>query len=346
MKKLIFAAFAAGAMVLAGCTKVEVKNVPENRAIGFDNFVSNSVKSIDNSQALKKFYVFGGTSTDIDIFANEEMSVSWNSNDATVTYSPQRFWTANTDYQFAAYSNDNTIIDGVTLATPGTIGTIDALHLSIPYTTDGTTDLVYAQSDKTSYNWNGADDPETVNFTFYHVLSNIQFQFTKGTDLDDITVAISELKFTSIKTNGIFTGTDLGGSTQYPFTTWNTTSGNSGNQDVTFTTNSTNDNSGTINSVPLYLIPQTANSLEITFTLTPTSTETTGLQEKSFKVTLPAPGPDSNNNWNPGNSYIYTATITAETFNAKPIVFDVTEVKDWTENTVDIEDDINMGQIE
>ena len=343
MKKLIFAAFAAGAMVLAGCTKVEVKDVPETRAIGFDNFVSNSVKSIDNSQALEKFYVFGGTSTDTDIFANEEMSVSWNSNDATVTYSPQRFWVANETYQFAAYSNDNDIVDGVTPATPGTIGEDAALHLSIPYTTDGTTDLVYAQSENISYKWEAANDPETVNFTFYHVLSNIQFQFTKGTDLDDITVAISELKFTGIKTSGTFTGTDLSGSAQYPFTTW-TTSGNNGVQNVTFTTNSTSENSGTINSVPLYLIPQTANSLEITFTLTPTSTETTGLQEKSFKVTLPAPGPDSNNNWNPGNSYIYTATITAETFDAKPIVFDVTEVKDWTDNTVDITDDITITE--
>ena len=341
MKKLIFAAFAAGAMVLAGCTKVEVKDVPETRAIGFDNFVSNSVKSIDNSQALTNFYVFGGTSTDADIFANEEMSVSWSSGDATVTYSPQRFWTANTDYQFAAYSNDNTIVDGVT---PGTIGTDAALHLSIPYTTDGTKDLVYAQSGKVSYNWNGSNEPETVNFTFYHVLSNIQFKFTKGADLDDITVAISNLKFTSIAKSGTFTGSDMGGENQYPFSTWNTTSATIGEQDVTFTTNSTSVDGGTIESDHKYLIPQAANTLKVTFTLTPTSTETTGLQEKSFEVTLPAPGPESNNNWNPGNSYIYTATITAETFDAKPIVFDVTEVKDWTDNTVDITDDITITE--
>ena len=344
MKKLIFAAFAAGAMVLAGCTKVEVKDVPENRAIGFDNFVSNSVKSIDNSQALKNFYVFGGTSTDTDIFANEEMSVSWNSSDATVTYSPQRFWTANTDYQFAAYSNDNTIIDGVTLATPGTIGTTDALHLSIPYTTNGATDLVYAQSEKVFYNWTGSNEPETVNFTFYHVLSNIQFKFTKGADLDDITVSISNLKFTSIAKSGTFIGSDMGGENQYPFSTWNTTGATTGEQDVTFTTNSTSVDGGTIESDHKYLIPQAANTLKVTFTLTPTSTETTGLQEKSFEVTLPAPSPESNNNWNPGNSYIYTATITAETFDAKPIVFDVTEVKNWAENTVDITDDITITE--
>ena len=341
MKKLIFAAFAAGAMVLAGCTKVEVKDVPENRAIGFDNFVSNSVKSIDNSQALEKFYVFGGTSTDDDIFANEEMSVTWNSNDATVTYSPQRFWTANTAYQFAAYSNDNTIIDGVTLATPGTIGTEDALHLSIPYTTDGTTDLVYAQSEKVFYNWTGSNEPETVNFTFYHVLSNIQFKFTKGADLDDITVAISNLKFTSIAKSGTFIGSDMGGENQYPFSTWNTTT--IGGQDVTFTTNSTSVDGGTIESDHMYLIPQAANALKVTFTLTPTSDKTTGLVEKSFEVDLPAPGTESNINWNPGNSYIYTATITAETFDAKPIVFDVIKVNDWSDNSVEITDDINAG---
>ena len=343
MKKLIFAAFAAGAMVLAGCTKVEVKDVPENRAIGFDNFVSNAVKSIDQNSDLKKFYVFGGTSTDTDIFANEEMSVTWNSNDATVTYSPQRFWTANTDYQFAAYSNDNTIVDGVTLATPETIGNVNALHLSITYTADGAKDLVYAQSEKVSYNWNGSNEPETVNFTFYHVLSNIQFKFTKDADLDDITVAISNLKFTSIAKSGIFTGRDMGGENQYPFSTWNTTSATTGEQDVTFTTNSTSEDGGTIESDHMYLIPQAANALKVTFTLTPTSDKTTGLVEKSFEVDLPAPGTESNINWNPGNSYIYTATITAETFDAKPIVFDVIEVEDWSDNSVDITDEINAG---
>ena len=341
MKKLIFAAFAAGAMVLAGCTKVEVKDVPENRAIGFDNFVSNSVKSIDNSQALTNFYVFGGTSTDTDIFANEEMSVSWGSGDATVTYSPQRFWTANTDYQFAAYSNDNTLVDGVTLATPETIGNVNALHLSIPYTADGTKDLVYAQSEKVFYNWTGSNEPETVNFTFYHVLSNIQFKFTKGADLDDITVAISNLKFTSIAKSGTFIGSDMGGENQYPFSTWNTTT--TGGQDVIFTTNSTSVDGGTIESDHMYLIPQAANALKVTFTLTPTSDKTTGLVEKSFEVDLPAPGTESNINWNPGNSYIYTATITAETFDAKPIVFDVIKVNDWSDNSVEITDDINAG---
>lgn len=341
MKKLIFAAFAAGAMVLAGCTKVEVKDVPENRAIGFDNFVSNSVKSIDQNSKLTNFYVYGGTATDQAIFANDEMSVTWSENDATVTYSPQRFWTANTDYQFAAYSNDNTTLTGVTLF--GTIGNTSRLHLSIPYTADGTKDLVYAQSEKVSYNWNGSNEPETVNFTFYHILSNIQFVFTKDAELNDITVAITDLKFTKIAKSGTFTGSDIGGESQYPFSTWNTASETSGEQNVTFTANSTSEDGGTIESDHMYLIPQAANALKVTFTLTPTSDKTTGLVEKSFEVDLPAPGTDSNINWNPGNSYIYKATITAETFDAKPIVFDVIEVKDWSDNTVDITDDINAG---
>ena len=33
MKKTIFAALAAGALVLAGCTKTEVTEVPEGRAM-------------------------------------------------------------------------------------------------------------------------------------------------------------------------------------------------------------------------------------------------------------------------------------------------------------------------
>lgn len=77
MKKLIFAAFAAGAMVLAGCTKTEVTKVSESRAIGFDNFVSNSVKSIDKKEDLTAFYVYGGTVADQDIFNNQKVDVTW-----------------------------------------------------------------------------------------------------------------------------------------------------------------------------------------------------------------------------------------------------------------------------
>ena len=345
MKKLIFAAFAAGAMVLAGCTKVEVKDVPENRAIGFDNFVSNAVKSIDQNSDLTNFYVYGGVNEDSDLktlFENQEMTITWNSNDATVDYSPLRYWTANKTYQFAAYSNDNEVLSS------GVGINYDAskkAYLTIDYTTDGTKDLVYAQSADNKYEYTSGDGT-VVNFDFYHILSNVSFKFSKDATLDDIDVEIKELQISSISTNGKFTGTGETVNTQYGYNTWGS-QGIPSTQTIKFTTPKIEANLGNTTSTPVYLIPQAAGSdgsslLKITFTLTPTADVPTGLVEKKFEVNLPA---TADNQWNPGYSYIYTATISAETFDAKPIVFDVTSVNTWSETTdVDITDNITITE--
>ena len=346
MKKLIFAAFAAGAMVLAGCTKVEVKDVPENRAIGFDNFVSNSVKSIDQNSDLTNFYVYGGVNEESELktlFENQEMTVSWNSDDATVDYSPLRYWTANKTYQFAAYSNDNEVLStGVEIKYDAS----KKAHLTINYTTDGTKDLVYAQSANNSYEYTTGDG-EVVNFDFYHILSNVSFKFSKDATLDDIDVEIKDLQISSISTNGTFTGTGESIVDQYGYNTWNN-QGTPVAQIIKFTTPKIETNSGNTTSTPVYLIPQAAGDndaslLKITFTLTPTADVPTGLVEKKFEVNLPA---TADNQWNPGYSYIYAATISAETFEAKPIVFDVTSVNTWSETTpdVDITDDITITE--
>ena len=344
MKKLIFAAFAAGAMVLAGCTKVEVKDVPENRAIGFDNFVSNSVKSIDNKEDLTNFYVYGGTVADQDIFNNQQVDVAWQGGSATVSYEPKRFWAEKTAYKFAAYSNENTQLTNVTLNTFAEDANFAHLMIS-NYTTDGKNDLVYAQSGKASYTYDGTGTPEVVQFTFYHILSNISFVFTKGEELDGITVGIENLKFNSIKTSGTFTGQDISTS-QYAFDAWDTESATSGEQNITFVAKTTAEDGGKITSTPVYLVPQSAASLKISFTLTTNSGEVvTGLPaSKDFTdITLAAP---TGTNWEPGHSYIYVADITAETFHSKTIEFNVVDVADWElPENVNIEEEINAGAI-
>ena len=59
MKKAIFTALAAGALILAGCTKVETTDIPESRIIQFTDFVTNDVKSIETANDLTMFRVFG-----------------------------------------------------------------------------------------------------------------------------------------------------------------------------------------------------------------------------------------------------------------------------------------------
>lgn len=333
MKKLIFAAFAAGAMVLAGCTKVEVKDVPENRAIGFDNFVSNSVKSITSEQDLENFYVFGGYEDGSRIFENTKVSST--DQGTTWTYSPDRFWIADqTEYKFAAYSDEKAAIgtaetyDPSKVAFDYTIG-----HLTInSYSTNGTKDLVYGITENSTYT--GAS-PETVSFTFYHALSKVVFKFTKDASLDDINVAIADLKIDQITTSGKFVGA-AASDNQLPYTVWNRDGATTADQNVAFENATINTNGASLSSTPLFLIPQgTDTPLKISFKLTP-STENnipTGLEGKTFtSVELPA---TNESQWKPGYSYIYTATISAATFDANAIVFDVTSVKTF-ESDVDI----------
>ena len=338
MKKLIFAAFAAGAMVLAGCTKTEVTKVSESRAIGFDNFVSNSVKSITSEQDLTNFYVFGGYDADNQIFGNTQVSSA--DQGATWTYSPDRFWIADkTAYKFAAYSDEKAAI--------GTADTYDAStvafdyvsgHLTInSYSTDGTKDLVYGLTEKPTYS--GAA-PETVKFTFYHALSKVVFKFTKDASLDDINVAIADLKIGQITTSCKFEGAAVTGN-QLPYTVWDRTDATTNDQNVAFENPTISTNGASLSSTPLFLIPQgTDTPLKISFKLTP-STENnipTGLEEKTFpSVELPA---TNENQWKPGFSYIYTATISAATFDANAIVFDVISVQAFdTDTDIPLEDE-------
>ncbi len=331
MKKLIFAAFAAGAMVLAGCTKVEVKDVPETRAIGFDNFVSNSVKSITSDQDLENFYVFGGYEESSRIFENTKVSSA--DQGATWTYSPDRFWIADqAAYKFAAYSDEKAAIGIAETYDPSTVAfDYNTGHLTInTYSTDGTKDLVYGLTEKPTYS--GAI-PETVNFTFYHALSKVVFRFTKDASLDDINVEIADLKIDLITTGGKFLGAAASGN-QLPYTVWDRTEATKAAQNVAFDNPTISTNGASLSSTPLFLIPQgTDTPLKISFKLIPSTKNNipTGLEEKTFtSVELPA---TSDNQWKPGFSYIYTATISAATFDANAIVFDVTSVQAFEPDT-------------
>ena len=92
MRKSIFTALAAGAVVLAGCAKIETTEVPEGRVIGFDNFVTNAVKALDTEGdgGLTTFYVYGGHTDNTTLFAGTTVSYA----DGAWSYSPLKYWEA------------------------------------------------------------------------------------------------------------------------------------------------------------------------------------------------------------------------------------------------------------
>lgn len=332
MKKAFLAAL-TGVVVLAGCAKTEVTEVSDNRAINFSNFVTNSVKSIDNTEALTKFYVFGGFQGDAgwtNVFENEEVTKAG----SAWTYDPTRYWTVHT-YNFAAYSNNNTNT-GVTAA-----WIADAnKHLSLEFTIQDAKndDLVYAVA---TQGWDGGQTVPTVDLAFKHILSKVAFQFSKAADLNGVNLTITDIKV-SANTAGTFTGTDISEG-QYLIDQW-TVSGEKSdvlyNDEVVI---NANDAAVTVTRV---MIPQAITGYTVDFSVTFNDIDATGApagEPKTLNFSVAIDG-TTDQNWKPGYSYVYKAVIDAANLDLKPIVFTVDEVGAWEDDT-NVDLDIPTGTI-
>lgn len=338
MKKTIFATLAA-ALVLASCAKVEVTEVPDSRAIGFDNFVTNAVKSIDDADALNKFYVYGGPASGYTNFNGVEVTKAAT---GEFGYEDVQYWEEGETYQFAAYSNENA-------AAPGSVSFNETdganqYHLTLAdYTTDGSKDLIYAFAHNAQYS---SVTDGTVVFDFHHILSKIIFRFSKSETLNGSQLTISDVKILSLNNQGTFKGQTLTGS-QHDYTAWSGQSGTeaapfmfAGNDGEVGSFQLTDDDKD-VDTNPELLIPQSADgsNLKVEFTVTPAGTIAEAPHNKTakkFTVTLPAP---ANSYWAPGLVYVYYAVINAENFDLKPIRFGVEMSQDWTDSS----DDLNSG---
>lgn len=114
MKKSLII-LAAAAIALAGCAKSEVLKIAQDRVIGFEPFVENQTKAVDDitdgSADFMEFYVFGEKATkldgetyvtDQDLYLDEVKVTGGKGN---WTYSPHVPWIANSRFRFAAYAN-------------------------------------------------------------------------------------------------------------------------------------------------------------------------------------------------------------------------------------------------
>lgn len=334
MKGTILTALAAGALILAGCTKTEVTDVPDSRAISFDNFVTNAVKAtIDKNEDLNKFFVFGGYTSN-EVFNNVPVTVAWDGGTSTCTYTPAKYWTQGQTYYFAAYSDNNKEIDGGVTFTEGTG------HLTISgYTVDAfDDDLIYGYADNggTGYTYDGSKHMDPVPFDFKHILSKVTFKFSKAADLNGTKLTISNFSV-NLKTTGTFKGSDLNGATQYPISTWDASDPGSAFTEFSFASLELNNDvtAGqpvTTAETGFTAIPQSVTGYTISFDVTYTdpinkSPVTRNFDNVSIANTL-------GNNWNPGYRYIYTAEIKAVNLDLEPIVFTVNTVDTWKDETV------------
>ena len=194
MKKVLFAL--AAVVALAACSKEETIIADKGDAIGFDTFVENSTRSVDDKSLTKanlaNFAVYGAVTNDNAtaalIFDNVEVVGSnfvENAGYSTWTYQGTQYWIAGADYDFAA----------VAPAARGVAGAFNVTtkKTALPFTNDGVTDLLYAQTTAEGK----AQGNTAVGFSFRHILSKIKFSFKNEYLSTGSTIAVRNIKLTN-----------------------------------------------------------------------------------------------------------------------------------------------------
>ena len=319
MKKCMFLLGAAVA-ALASCTNEEVTEVAQSSSvIGFNAFANNTTKadiSGTGGNTFTKFYVFGDTKSATgsweDVFTNAE--VLWETNEWNVQ--KDAYWVTDNAYEFAAYSDGNTSLNGASFAP-------DTKTLSFINYTAGTNDLVGAFGSVTSAPANQGD----VSLTFSHLLSKVQFTFTTSAS-EDITIKINSVKFNAVRTtDGTYTSTGA---------TWITQGKNATeyNYDVANLEDIAAASAQPFTTA-MYVIPQNCSQLEATINLDITGA---GLNSTNNDVTASlafskGSGDGTDNLWEDGYVYNYIADIDPADIidGLKRIDFTVEKVNDWTE---------------
>lgn len=197
MKK-VFLALAA-VVALAACSKEETIIADKGAAIGFDTFVENSTRSVDdkslNNDNLANFGVFG-TVTKEDtalIFNNVEVTGSDVGQDATWSYSDQytQYWIAGATYNFAAVAPYGAY----------TSASYADATTTVEFVNNGVTDLLYAEA-TAIVGKDGSGDPTApangkVAFSFRHVLSKIKFSFENQYNASGSSIAVRNIMLTN-----------------------------------------------------------------------------------------------------------------------------------------------------
>lgn len=312
MKKVIIAALSVGAMVLAGCTKTEVTDIPDSRYIGFDNaFIGNPTKAglpVDDQfgakNGISQFFVFGNTASEV-VF--DEVRV-YESNDQWV-YDELKQWANGQTYKFAAYSV--TDANGLPEANGTAAFDYNNHQLTITdYTSNDTyqRDLLVATSAQTLN-----PDNEPVAFTFKHALSMIKFTFQSSLG-DKNPITITNFKVAGINTKANLSVEEDAG-TKIEWTGFSEESAFTDSRESMVATTTT-----PAVSEEFVVIPQSVTgNVTVTFHV-----EIVGLQGKDLTATIENPA------WEYGKRYNYVATITGTDVDV--IEFADPIVDDWTDD--------------
>ena len=188
MKKLFVAVLAIAGLV--ACNNEETVLVQGPAPIAFDgSFVETRADvAVDPSTTtanIETFNVWGFMDQPSgQVFVEEEVT----KNGGEWSYANIQYWAPNHEYYFAALSNyDNAVVD-----------TTDANKLglgNIKFTvTDGSDDLLYSAVGPIAAPAQGATYVEPVKFSFNHMLSKVKFTFTNGFTNELATIDVKNIK--------------------------------------------------------------------------------------------------------------------------------------------------------
>ena len=204
MKKLFIAVLAVAG--LASCMQDEVLS-QDQAAIEFgDAFVDNATKAIyEGSTEVDEFKVWGTVKGEGEAVALYNGATVTRGTDADHddynepwTCTVTRFWTPNCNYAFYA------VVD----AADDAVDAPNGVPTSIEYTADGTTDLLYGATTKTTKPDLTVPATPLVAFNMQHLLSKITFKVTNPESNGDYSYNVKSITVSGAYASGTYTFAD------------------------------------------------------------------------------------------------------------------------------------------
>ena len=175
------------------------------------------------------------------------------------------------------------------------------------------------------------------------MLSKVKFTFKTGAAHDQV-MEVAGLTVNAVnKADGTLTLAEAEQNV-----TWNTTGTVASGDYVYSLITDFADEDGTASSEEKYFIPQSNETLTVTFTVTWKISEAEGAETKTANFTGTLAYADGENSWKPGLSYNYVAEIDPEDVDPslanRVIKFEVVKVEDWVDQKVDYTPTTNQGE--
>lgn len=331
MKRSLFMLGVAVA-ALSGCSNNEVLDIAESNAIKFSNtFVGKPTRGVTapelTTDNLKEMYVFA-SNEEGDVFDVNPKLVYRIGETNEWGYDNLVAWEASKNYNFVAYAGKNL---GESVEANTDNKSLKFIDIDVNGDKDNQFDLLYSNTVERSTAT--VEGNSTIDFTFEHLLSMVQFTLKSGFG------ATTEVKITNFKFYGVKTTGSYDASQESPVWTFSSSDANNeGDTDFTsadeeiaqYDAVATKD---VVNS--WVIIPQKNTDSEnvkmVTFTVNVVDGESDTQigTEKIFKAKIPSI------TWEKGYRYNYIFTITPEQMGVanQYITFDAPKVTEWVDDT-------------